>query len=133
MAASPSLFFRDEDPQGLRVLLAGLVARLQFAGQDADDPALPVVRALPARYPQAHIKILVNPLIPGLNGKISNMVHGLKAAAHDVIVFGDSDTRVQPDFLVKMVLPLADDRVGATSCGQINLGGRGFWITVRGN
>ncbi|MEJ2068952.1 MAG: glycosyltransferase [Syntrophobacterales bacterium] len=98
-----------------------------FSFQDADDPALPVVRGLPARHPQAHIKILVNPLIPGLNGKISNMVHGLKAAAHDVMVFGDSDTRVQPDFLVKMVRPLADEKVGATSCGQINLGGRDFW------
>ena len=98
-----------------------------FSFQDAADPALPVVRALPARYPAATLKILVNPLIPGLNGKISNMVHGLQAASHEIIVFGDSDTRVQPDFLVKMVRPLEDDRVGVTTCGQLNIGGRDFW------
>jgi len=98
-----------------------------FSFQDANDPALPVVRALPDRHPTAHIKILVNPLIPGLNGKISNMVHGLEAAGHEIIVFGDSDTRVQPDFLVKMVRPLDDLNVGVTACGQLNIGGRDFW------
>jgi ceramide glucosyltransferase len=104
----------------------GLVEHI-FSFQDAADPALPVVRALPARYPAASIQIIVNSLIPGLNGKISNMVHGLEMARHDVIVFGDSDTRVQPDFLVKMVRPLADHNVGVTTCGQINIGGRNFW------
>jgi len=98
-----------------------------FSFQDAADPALPVVRALPGRHPSATLKILVNPLLPGLNGKISNMVHGLKAARHEIIVFGDSDTRVQPDFLVKMVRPLEDDNVGVTTCGQLNIGGRDFW------
>lgn len=98
-----------------------------FSFQEAADPALPVVRALPARHPAASIKILVNPLLPGLNGKISNMVHGLAAARHEIIVFGDSDTRVQPDFLAKMVRPLADAGVGVTTCGQLNIGGRDFW------
>lgn len=98
-----------------------------FSFQDAADPALPVIRALPDRHPAADIKILVNPLIPGLNGKISNMVHGLKVAQHEIMVFGDSDTRVQPDFLVKMVRPLEDENVGVTTCGQLNLGGRDFW------
>jgi ceramide glucosyltransferase len=98
-----------------------------FSFQDAADPALPVIRGLPARHPAADLKILVNPLLPGLNGKISNMVHGLKAARHEIIVFGDSDTRVQPDFLVKMVRPLANEKVGVTTCGQLNIGGRDFW------
>jgi cellulose synthase/poly-beta-1,6-N-acetylglucosamine synthase-like glycosyltransferase len=98
-----------------------------FSFQDPDDPALPVVRALPARYPEAHITFLVNPLIRGLNGKSSNMVHGLEAARYETIVFGDSDTRVRPDFILKMVRPLQDERVGVTTCGQINIGGRDFW------
>lgn len=98
-----------------------------FSFQDAADPALPVVRTLPARHPAAAVKILVNPLLPGLNGKISNMVHGLQAAGHEIIVFGDSDTRVQPDFLAKMVRPLEDADVGVTTCGQLNIGGRDFW------
>ena len=98
-----------------------------FSFQDPDDPALPVVRALSDRHPKANLQILINPLIPGLSGKSSNMAHGLKAAVHKVIVFGDSDTRVQPDFLVKMVRPLDDEKIGVTTCGQINIGGRDFW------
>jgi ceramide glucosyltransferase len=98
-----------------------------FSFQDPDDSALSVVQALPARHPGAKIKILINPLIPGLNGKTSNMVHGLGAADHDVIVFGDSDTRVQPDFILKMARPLENKKVGVTACGQINIGGRDFW------
>lgn len=98
-----------------------------FSFQDAEDAALPVVRALDARYEDADIRILVNPLIPGLNGKSSNMVHALQVARHGIIVFGDSDTRVRPDFILKMVRPLADERVGVTTCGQVNIGGRDFW------
>jgi len=73
------------------------------------------------------VAVMANPLIAGLNGKSSNMVHALAAAAHSIVLFGDSDTRVRPDFILKMVRPLRDQRVGVTTCGQINIGGRTFW------
>jgi ceramide glucosyltransferase len=98
-----------------------------FSFQDPDDAALPAVRALKGQWPQADLSVIVNPLIAGLNGKSSNMVHALAVARHQAVLFGDSDTRVRPDFILKMIRPLRDQRVGVTTCGQINIGGRDFW------
>jgi cellulose synthase/poly-beta-1,6-N-acetylglucosamine synthase-like glycosyltransferase len=98
-----------------------------FSFQDPEDPALPAVRALERQWPHADISIIVTPLLPGLNGKSSNMVHALAIARHDVVLFGDSDTRVRPDFTLKMVRPLRNPRAGVTTCGQVNIGGRDFW------
>lgn len=98
-----------------------------FSFQTPDDPAIPVVKALLEENPAIDAKVIVNPVIPGLNGKSSNMVYGMKEARYDIVLFGDSDLRVKPDFIVKMVRPLKDEKVGITTCGQINMGGRDFW------
>jgi len=98
-----------------------------FSFQDPEDPAIEYVEKLKERYPEADIEIIVNPVKPGLNGKSSNMVHGMERAKYDIVLFGDSDIRVRPDFIVKMVRPLRDEKVGVTSCGQINIGGNDFW------
>jgi len=98
-----------------------------FSFQEANDPAIKVVREFMKKYPEIDMTITVNPVIEGLNGKSSNMVHGMKLAKYDIVVFGDSDIRIKPDFLVKMVRPLRDEKVGIVTCGQINKGGRDFW------
>lgn len=98
-----------------------------FSFQEPDDPAIPVVEKLQKKYSDMDISIIVNPVMEGLNGKSSNMVHGLRVAKYDYVVFGDSDTRVKKDFIVKMVRPLRDKKVGVTTCGQMNIGGRDFW------
>ena len=54
-------------------------AYIQF--QDPDDPAIPVVRKVMAYRPEIDCTITVNPVIPGLNGKSSNMVHGMRLEA----------------------------------------------------
>lgn len=98
-----------------------------FSFQDPDDPALPIVHTLPKRYPDADIEVIANPIIEGLSGKSSNMVHALRIARYEVVLFGDSDTRIRRDFILKMVRPLRDEAVGVTTCGQVNIGGRNFW------
>jgi len=98
-----------------------------FSFQDPEDPAIDVVRKIKEKYPHIDIEIIVNPILPGLNGKSSNMVHGIKKAKYDILVFGDCDIRVRPVFLVKMVRPLRDEKVGVTTCGQMNIGGNDFW------
>jgi len=98
-----------------------------FSFQDPDDPAIPVVKDFISRHPEMDMQITVNPVMAGLNGKSSNMVHGVKLAKYDIVLFGDSDIRVKPDFIVKMVRPLKDEKVGITTCGQINTGGKDFW------
>ncbi len=98
-----------------------------FSFQAADDPAIPVIRAWAAAHPDQDVTVIVNPRQTGLNGKSSNMVCGLKIARHEMVLFADSDVRVHPDFIRKMIRPLLDEKVGVTTCGQIDLGGRRFW------
>jgi ceramide glucosyltransferase len=98
-----------------------------FSFQEPDDPAIEVVKKIKNKYPEKDIDIIVNPVMEGLNGKSSNMVHGVRLAKYDILLFGDSDVRIKPDFIVKMVRPLLDEKVGITTCGQINIGGSDFW------
>lgn len=98
-----------------------------FSFQEADDPAIDVVKSFIRKYSKVEALITVNPVKQGLNGKSSNMVNGMKLARHDIVLFGDSDIRIRQDFIIKMVRPLKDKKVGITTCGQINIGGRDFW------
>ena len=98
-----------------------------FSFQTPDDPAIPVVKSLIEENPSIDCSIIVNPIMPGLNGKSSNMVNGMKIAKYGIVLFGDSDIRIKKDFIVKMVRPLKNENVGITTCGQINIGGRDFW------
>jgi len=98
-----------------------------FSFQTENDPAIPVIERWKAAHPAQDIAIIVNPRQRGLSGKSSNMVWGLKQARHEMVLFADSDVRVQSDLVRKMVLPLLDSKVGVTTCGQVNRGGRTFW------
>lgn len=98
-----------------------------FSFQTPDDPAIPVVQNIVEQHPEYDCQIIVNPVMDGLNGKSSNMVYGMRKAKYDIVMFGDSDIRIKKDFIVKMVRPLKDEKVGITTCGQINIGGRDFW------
>jgi len=98
-----------------------------FSFQDPDDPAIKVVEEFIKKYPDMDMTITVNPVMEGLNGKSSNMVNGMKLAKYDIVLFGDSDIRIKPDFITKMVRPLKDEKVGIVTCGQVNMGGKDFW------
>ncbi len=79
--------------------------------QRHDDPARPILEALARDYPD-RVKLAVEESPPALNGKVQNMVIGYRAAAHDLLVISDSDTRVPADYLRRIVAPLADQEVG---------------------
>jgi len=98
-----------------------------FSFQAADDPAIPVIRQWASAHPEQDVAVIVNPRQKGLNGKSSNMVCGLRTARHEMVLFADSDVRVRPDFIRKMIRPLLDEKVGVTTCGQVDIGGRRFW------
>jgi len=98
-----------------------------FSFQDPSDPAIPIVQDFIKKFDYIDSIITINPLIAGLNGKSSNMVHGLKLAKYNTVLFIDSDLRVNKDFILKMVRPLSNKKVGLTTCGQMNIGGKDFW------
>jgi ceramide glucosyltransferase len=90
--------------------------QILFGVRDAGDPARGVAERLKAEFPQADVTIVVDGRQYGANPKLSNLINMIAAARHDVLVLSDSDIRVPPDYLARVVAPLGEPRVGAVTC-----------------
>ena len=86
-----------------------------FAADEADDPALEVVREVCARYPHIPTRILVTGT-PWPNPVVYSFHCMAQAAAHDILVTTDSDVEVSPRYLREIVPPLLDPKVGMVTC-----------------
>jgi ceramide glucosyltransferase len=99
-----------------------------FGLRDADDPALAVVRRLIADLPEADLAVVVDARLHGANHKVSNLINMMAAARHDVLVLADSDMRVAPEYLDRIVAPLSDPEVGLVTCLYVGEPARpGLW------
>jgi ceramide glucosyltransferase len=87
-----------------------------FGVMDAEDTSLPVVRKLMDDFSRSNIQIVVGTSVLGENPKVNNLHNMLLKAKHRHIVIVDSDIRVEPDFLARVVPPLLGDRVGLATC-----------------
>jgi len=87
-----------------------------FGVSEADDPAVHTVRRLQQEFPQRHIQLAVCAERLGVNVKVSNLAQMLGIARYDHLVVNDSDIRVEPDYLRRVVAPLNDPGVGMTTC-----------------
>ena len=90
--------------------------QLIFGVSDPGDPAIEVVRKLQAKYPNRPIELIVCDRVLGANIKVSNLAQMLPAAHHELLLVNDSDIRVPPDYLRKVIAPLADASVGLATC-----------------
>src|SRR5258708_3468770 len=90
--------------------------QLIFGVSDPADPAVEVVRKLQAKYPKVLIELIVCGRALGANIKVSNLAQMLPAARHELLLVNDSDIRVPPDYLRKVITPLADAAVGLVPC-----------------
>jgi ceramide glucosyltransferase len=90
--------------------------QLIFGVSDPGDPAVEVVRKLQAKYPNLPIALIVCERVLGTNIKVSNLLQMLPAALHDCLLVNDSDIRVPPDYLCKVIPPLADTSLGLVTC-----------------
>ena len=87
-----------------------------FGVRDAHDPALEVVHRLRREFPQLDLGIAVDSAQHGISSKVSNLVNMMPLVRHDYLVIADSDIRVGPDYLERVVTPLLDERVGIVTC-----------------
>jgi ceramide glucosyltransferase len=87
-----------------------------FGVADAADPAVSVIERLIADHPQRKIRLLVCPQTLGANRKVSSLIQMLAQARHSHLVIADSDIRVPPDYLRRVLSPLADPAVGMVTC-----------------
>jgi ceramide glucosyltransferase len=86
--------------------------QLVFGALDADDPGLDTARRLAQDYPDHDIAVVEGGNAFGLNRKVCNLENMRGAAAHDLYILCDSDMRVAPDYLHRVVAPFASPRVG---------------------
>jgi ceramide glucosyltransferase len=98
-------FFRQDYP----------AYEILFAADQANDPALDVVREVCARYPHIPSRVLVNE--SQWPNPVVHSFHCMAvAAAHEILVTADSDVEVSPNYLREIVSPMLDRRVGMVTC-----------------
>lgn len=97
-----------------------------FGALDSQDPALEIARRLQTDFPQVDVGIISEDTAPqGLNRKVCNMIQMLPHAKHEVLIICDSDMRVTPDYLRRVVAPLQQG-FSAVTCPYRGHHPRGF-------
>jgi len=87
-----------------------------FGVSEANDPAVQLVEQLKAEFPQRAIRSMVCREDLGANTKVSNLVQMAREARYEYLIVNDSDIRVEPDYLRRVVAPLKDAGIGLVTC-----------------
>src|SRR5271170_4336203 len=98
-----------------------------FGARVAADPGLQSARRVAARYPRIPVKFVLTGEPWHVNAKVSTLELMEKAASHDIFIVSDSDVRVSPDYIREVVVPFADEKVGAVTCLYRGVAGDGLW------
>jgi ceramide glucosyltransferase len=87
-----------------------------FCVGDDTDPVLPVLQRLIRDFPDTTIRIVIGSGRIATNDKVAKLARMTQEAAYEHLVISDSDVRVQPDYLRRLIAPMADPNVGAVTC-----------------
>ncbi len=85
---------------------------LLFGLSAKEDPAYPVVQGLQKEYPDIPVKIIISDYETGLNPKINNLCNMYPYAAGSYLLISDSNTRVNRDFLSRLMEAAGEPEVG---------------------
>lgn len=98
-------------------MYAGLVShcRLVYAGEiellfgvsSLQDPAVAEIARLRVEFPKVDIRLVECPEMLGTNGKVSNLAQMVPRARFEYLVVNDSDIRVAPEYLQRVMTPFA--------------------------
>jgi len=97
-----------------------------FCVGSSDDEIVPVIEKLKLNYPLIQIRVLFGSLRIATNDKVAKLARLSEEAKYDYLVISDSDVRVRPDYLRKLVGPLASPKVGAVTCLYVSTGEKTF-------
>lgn len=87
-----------------------------FCVGDTRDPAYPVLRRLQEDFPNTKIRIVIGSGRVAANDKCAKLERLTQEAAFEHLVISDSDVRVEPNYLRRLVAPMEDPKVGAVTC-----------------
>jgi ceramide glucosyltransferase len=102
-----------------------------FCARSEADAGLQVARRLAGEYPAITARFVTSGEPWAANAKVCSLVAMAKVATHDLWVISDSDVRVTPDYLRRVVLPFADEQVGCVTCLYRGVAAEGgFWAQL---
>lgn len=90
--------------------------QIVFGVQDPADPAIAVVRRLIADFPGHDLDLVIDEQTHGRNRKVANLINMSPRIAHEVVVLADSDMRVGPDYLRRVLGALEEPGAGLVTC-----------------
>lgn len=86
---------------------------LVFGVQGDDDPAIPIVQRLRARFPHVPTRLVIHQGGQALNPKVANLQAMLAFDSHDLVVISDSNIAVSERWLEDLVAEyVADPQLG---------------------
>ena len=91
-------------------------SQIMFGVADGADPAVQVVRRLQREFSSVDIDLVIDARTYGTNLKVSNLHNMYRRAKHDVILITDSDIRVSPNYLRRIMAEFEDSGVGLATC-----------------
>ncbi|MGP8244010.1 MAG: glycosyltransferase [Bryobacteraceae bacterium] len=97
-----------------------------FCVDDREDPVIAAIEKLRCDFPGREIRVLFGSGRAAANDKVAKLARLVSEARHEHIVISDSDVRVRPDYLRRVVAPLADPKVGAVTCFYTSIEEKGF-------
>jgi ceramide glucosyltransferase len=97
-----------------------------FCVADAEDPVIPLARALIAKYPSIKARLLIGDDRISANPKLNNMTKGWRAASGDWVVFADSNLLLPRDYIQRTLASWRDDS-GLVSAPPIGGYPEDFW------
>ena len=99
-------------------LRVGDVSRVEFlfCARHLDDAGLTIARNVAAEFPHITSRFVTSgePWAP--NAKVCSLAAMADVATHDIWVISDSDVRVGPEYLRRIMLPFEDPQVGCATC-----------------
>jgi ceramide glucosyltransferase len=91
-----------------------------------DDSCMPAIERLQRDFPQQNIRVLFGSGRVAANDKVAKLVRLANEAQYEYLVINDSDVRVKPDYLRRIVAPMEDPKVGAVTCLYVSTGEHSF-------
>jgi ceramide glucosyltransferase len=96
-----------------------------FGVSSLDDPAVAAVAQLREEFPQQAIRLVECPQLLGTNGKVSNLIQMLPHARYSHVLINDSDIRVSPRYLERVMACFASSKGSRGRVGMVTAPYRG--------
>ena len=100
---------------------------LVFGVSSLEDDAVREIARLRVEWPQVSIRLVECRERLGANGKMSNLVQMLPEARFEHVIVNDSDIRVSPRYLQRVMAGFADEKVGLVTVPYVGRAEGTLW------